>query len=235
MKERKKEIVKFELKLCRKNIPDTELINDLKRVARELGKGTVKTTEYKRSGKFSVATFGSRFCSWYRALERAGLHKSSNRNITNEELFQNLKEVWHKLGRQPGRDYMRAPVSKYSATTYAERFGTWNKALERFVEFANGEKLQGDSRGESGEIHNGRRKKRNISWRLRFLVMRRDNFKCRFCGASPATDQSVVLQVDHIKPWCCDGKTAAQNLQTLCSKCNIGKGDLQQRSDVRKR
>lgn len=67
---------------------------------------------------------------------------------------------------------------------------------------------------------------RSISQRLRYKVLSRDNFKCCACGASPAKDPSVELHVDHIIPWSKGGETVLDNLQTLCSKCNIGKSDL---------
>ena len=67
---------------------------------------------------------------------------------------------------------------------------------------------------------------RHISDKLRYQVLKRDNFKCCLCGASPAKDPSVELHLDHIIPWSKGGKTTLDNLQTLCSKCNIGKSDL---------
>ena len=67
---------------------------------------------------------------------------------------------------------------------------------------------------------------RNVNARLRFRVMQRDNFKCCMCGASPAKDPSVELHIDHIIPWSKGGETTIDNLQTLCSKCNLGKSDL---------
>ncbi|MBH0203009.1 MAG: HNH endonuclease [Nitrospira sp.] len=57
--------------------------------------------------------------------------------------------------------------------------------------------------------------------------MKRDRFKCRKCGRSPATDLKVILHVDHIKPWSKGGKTAEDNLETLCSICNFGKGNTE--------
>jgi 5-methylcytosine-specific restriction endonuclease McrA len=57
--------------------------------------------------------------------------------------------------------------------------------------------------------------------------MRRDNFKCKNCGRSPATDTGIILHVDHIKAWANGGETILENLQTLCSVCNIGKSDLE--------
>lgn len=67
---------------------------------------------------------------------------------------------------------------------------------------------------------------RDVNYRLRFKVMQRDQFKCCFCGKSPAKDSSVELQVDHIVPWAKGGETVIDNLQTLCSVCNSGKSDL---------
>lgn len=67
---------------------------------------------------------------------------------------------------------------------------------------------------------------RNPSTRLRFEILARDKFTCRFCGASPTKDPTVTLHIDHIVPWSKGGETSLDNLQTLCSKCNLGKSDL---------
>lgn len=77
------------------------------------------------------------------------------------------------------------------------------------------------------DITSRRKTSRDINLRLRFRVLQRDNFKCCACGASPANDQSVVLHVDHIVPWSKGGETVIDNLQTLCSKCNLGKSDME--------
>lgn len=66
---------------------------------------------------------------------------------------------------------------------------------------------------------------RTISDKLRYQVLKRDHFKCCACGASPAKDPSVELHIDHIIPYSKGGKTTIDNLQTLCSKCNLGKSD----------
>ena len=69
------------------------------------------------------------------------------------------------------------------------------------------------------------KRSRKISDKLRYAVLKRDNFKCRACGASPAKDSNIELHVDHIIPWSKGGETTLENLQTLCSRCNIGKSD----------
>ena len=55
---------------------------------------------------------------------------------------------------------------------------------------------------------------RTISDKLRYQVLKRDNFKCCACGASPAKDVSVELHIDHIIPWSKGGETVIDNLQT---------------------
>jgi len=61
-----------------------------------------------------------------------------------------------------------------------------------------------------------------MSSRLRYRVIERDGFRCVMCGATAAV--GAVLQVDHILPVSRGGKTTIGNLQTLCDRCNRGKG-----------
>ena len=74
-------------------------------------------------------------------------------------------------------------------------------------------------------VKSPKRSTRVISDKLRYQVSKRDSFKCCACGASPAKDTSVELHIDHIVPWSKGGETVLGNLQTLCSRCNLGKGD----------
>lgn len=78
----------------------------------------------------------------------------------------------------------------------------------------------------SASSYNTNGDRRDPSMRLRYEVLARDHFTCRYCGASPKKDPSVTLHIDHIIPWSKGGKTVLENLQTLCSQCNLGKSDL---------
>ena len=223
--------MKYELEEYHRNTSDKEFIADLRRVADELKKDSATIDEYNERGKYHSSTLARRFGSWSKTLEKAGLQMNrSPLNISEEELFQNLEEIWIKLGRQPRYTETQKPLSKYSAGTYENRFGSWRKALEKFVAYVNNEENASSEEAiKNLEIEPSTKHKtsRTINWRLRFIVMRRDNFKCKNCGRSPATDPSIILHVDHIKAWANGGETVLENLQTLCSKCNIGKSDLE--------
>jgi hypothetical protein len=217
-------------------ISEQELIEDLKRVSNALKKKSVTHAEYNSYGKFSSSAIMHRFSSWFKALEKAGLEKTRTYGVTDEEYFKNIEEIWIKLGRQPNYAEIEKPFSRYSAGAYERRFGSWRKALEAFIEYINAgednniadqEKVVDTIVSENHKVVYKHKTKRNISWRLRFIIMKRDNFKCQKCGRSPATEPNVRLQVDHMKPWSKGGETVAEILETLCMECNIGKSNLE--------
>ena len=66
-------------------------------------------------------------------------------------------------------------------------------------------------------------KRKPISPSLRFDVLEKDNFACQYCGAK-ATDDNVLLEIDHIVSVSEGGGNNIENLTTSCKKCNMGKG-----------
>lgn len=59
---------------------------------------------------------------------------------------------------------------------------------------------------------------------LRNKIIKRDNYTCRYCGASIYNEKHLLLEVDHIIPLSKGGVTTESNLQTLCWRCNRSKG-----------
>lgn len=221
-------------------ITDEQLIQELKRVAELPDVKVLSKTIFNKYKSIpgTAARIESRFGTWSKALKKAGLSVLPSQNrYSNEELFQNLLNVWTHYSRQPTVTEMSELPSKITPNTYSNRFGNWRKALEAFVEYANqGEQEAFDIKKidkpklEQTELipdYARHKTSRGINVRLRFIVMKRDNFKCKNCGRSPATDLSIILHVDHIKAWANGGETVLENLQTLCSVCNIGKSDLE--------
>jgi len=224
--------MKFELEEFHRNITNEDLLADMRRVATELNMDSLTTRQQNEHGKFCMQTIIIRFGSWVNALEKAGLKvtKRQNKQIPDEELFKNLEEIWIKLGRQPKYRDMWESISNYGPTRYSRIFGSWIKALEKFIEYVNREESISSEQAIKNMVVEPMIKhktSRNINWRLRFIVMRRDNFKCKKCGKSPATDPTIILHIDHKTAWANGGETVLENLQTLCLKCNIGKGDLE--------
>ena len=219
------------------NVTKESYVEDIQRVAQLLGKRTLTMAEYDESGKYSSSAVIGKFESWFAALDAAGLERTRNLGVTDEEYFSNLEKVWRTLGRQPIGTNMRKPLSSYSVDAYADRFGTWRKALEAFVNYVTREpiappQIEAQLGGRMDVVSHPEprskitKRSRNISFRLRFLVMRRDGFRCCQCGRSPATEPGVTLHLDHTKAWSKGGPNTFSNLQTLCSVCNIGKSNF---------
>lgn len=216
--------MKFVLESHHRDVADDVLIQDVSRVAADLNAPTVTIDQYNENGRFHASTLTRRFGSWFKILALAGLKKTrSSLNISSEDLFENLSDLWLALGRQPKYDDLSSGTSRYSAGTYANRFGSWRKSLEAFVSWANEEEAPAAVASEASNVPT-RRTPRTANWRLRALVLMRDGATCRLCGARP--EHGVRLQLDHILPWAKGGETVLENLQILCEKCNVGKSDV---------
>ncbi len=61
-----------------------------------------------------------------------------------------------------------------------------------------------------------------VSNKMRFSIYARDGHRCCNCGIP---DRYAQLEIDHIIPIAKGGKTTYNNLQTLCHRCNVKKGD----------
>ncbi len=227
-------MTKFKLESFPRNVSEENLLEDLKRAYSILqGNGKRMTfRSYQEFGKYSAGTYGARFGSWNSALEKSGLELNQEKNVRNIDLFENLKTVWISKGKQPvWRDMSNLP-SKYQAGIYKNRFGSWRNALKEFVEYINDDSIDlEESDNDEPTTKNNtehakiKRTSRNISERMRFRILVRDGFACQSCGASPLKSRRVELHIDHIIPWSKGGETEDKNLETKCSKCNLGKGN----------
>lgn len=206
------------------SVSDENLLEDLLEVSRTIGHSNVTIAEYDFYGKYNSSTVARHFGTWNKALGLAGL-QISNKQYTTQELYDNLARIWLQIGRQPTKRDLLNLKSPISYKAYERKFGKWSLALKSFVEYYNAEVEQFPTIKLDEWSTSKHRTSRDINLRMRFLVMKRDNFSCCMCGASPAKDSSVVLHVDHIIPWAKGGETVIENLQTLCSKCNLGKSD----------
>ncbi len=61
-----------------------------------------------------------------------------------------------------------------------------------------------------------------VSNKMRFFIYKRDGYRCQICHRRFNPNN---LEIDHIYPIAKGGKTTMDNLQTLCHRCNVAKGD----------
>ncbi len=139
--------------------------------------------------------------------------------FTEKELLDNIQKVWDFHGRQPFCGDMSNYPSCTTFGTYFNRFGSWKNAIKKFVAYKN----DGVLICQENKEKTGKRRAMNNS--LRYDVMRRDRFKCVFCGKSPSSDNNCLLEIDHKIPVAHGGNNFIENLQTLCKECNIGKNN----------
>jgi len=66
-------------------------------------------------------------------------------------------------------------------------------------------------------------KRKPINPRLRWIILERDGFRCQACGAH---SRDTLLHIDHIRPVSAGGLNEPTNLRTLCSECNMGRGNI---------
>ena len=214
-----------------KNLSNTDLITELKRVATLLQKNELSQTDFNQNSDFSSSAISRRFGSWQKGLISAGLETvKMAKRYTELDYFENLLEVWTHYGRQPKYREIDLPPSTISSGAYERKWSKWSNALLAFIEFANGEqKTEIENKSENSNIKNeiiiSKKDGRDISIGLRYKVLSRDRFRCVKCGGSPATDLKCKLHIDHILPFSKGGKTSIENLQTSCEKCNLGKGN----------
>jgi hypothetical protein len=183
-----------------------------------------------------IATFGS----WPAALQELrellrlqgkDLKTRSRDRISNVNLFSEMRRIWSSLGHRPSRYEWESASPAYSYETYKNRFGGWQSACLRFLEHQMGGEIQleedslptvSSSNMQTPELVIRRR---NVPLNVRLAVLKRDGFRCVLCGRSPANELGVVLHLDHVHPFSLGGESTADNLQTLCQACNLGKSD----------
>ena len=203
---------------------DESIVKELQRIAEILGRPNLSRHDIDSHGRLSSSLVIKRFGSLRKALQQARLKPTRFMKATDDELCSVLIQLWtmtlERFGRSPYRKELRDFGFSVSSDTFVRRFGSWNKALLTAAESvcsADGEFVGVPQPEKEQHSREGRK---SLSVRKRFLVFRRDRYRCRLCGRS-----GVELEVDHLIPASQGGSDAVDNLQTLCWDCNRGKRD----------
>lgn len=195
---------------------------DLISVKSELGEIPSKR-KYSDVGEYSYRTVENRFGGWNDALEEVFDSVRKHQNISEQELYDEIKRLHKELGRAPMQEDMNK-TGKFSPDTYRERLGGWRTSVE-----ACG--IEPVTRGlKSGSEHRdwkgGSTEYYHPNWsEIRQEIISRDGNTCRICN-----EFENRLSVHHIKPrssfvedgeYDYDSACKRQNLITLCTSCHM--------------
>ena len=211
----------FDAKMTR--ITEREMLASLRTFA-ELCDGRSFTTRQYNSWKDRVChswTISERFGNWRRALGRVGIETGvKSRRFSSRELMDNLELAWRELGRPPGARLIAQHGFRISGPTYRRRWGSLQNACTLLARFKKGEITERQLLGTTPSQQ--RQTRTALSLKVRWDVLKRDNYRCVRCGKRPP---DVVLEVDHKVSVKCGGTNDISNLRTLCWPCNHGKGE----------
>lgn len=231
-------------------IPREKILEELEKVAEKFSYTEFSFDDFNKTASISAGTVKNEFGSWEKAIDILKEHlkirnldlkprKSRSHLVTytDKDLFEEMDRIWKVLGHRPSCVEWKTSTSKISLGVYRYRFNGWNNACLKFIEYKMGTTIVVESSEPEEtrieETHHNKEstyvyKTKNIRivpLSLRIRVLQRDNFRCVFCGRSPATDTGIKLHIDHITPLAKGGKSTEDNLQTLCQECNLGKSD----------
>jgi hypothetical protein len=123
-----------------RTMTDDEILEQIRNVAARLGKPGLSGADIEANSEIKQSQMYRRFGSVSAALKRAGVEQVSHgRRYTEDEIFENLLNVWTHFGRPPAALEMDQLPSTVGKNAYIHRYGGWRKALKAFVERANSE------------------------------------------------------------------------------------------------
>lgn len=109
-------------------ISEGDLVEELRRLTQELGKPPGRR-DMDNLGEYASSTYSGHFGSWNGALERAGVGINEEGTNSEDALLKEICQLEEKLGRPPTSKDMKSG-GKHCPKSYAQQFGSWNKALE---------------------------------------------------------------------------------------------------------
>jgi hypothetical protein len=110
------------------NIDKSDLIDELRRLASELGR-TPTSRDMANRGEYGTATYANAFGSWNDAVREADLEIVRQREVSRNEMISEVQRLADGLGQPPAVHQMR-DQGTFGVTTISREFGTWTDALE---------------------------------------------------------------------------------------------------------
>ena len=213
----------FDINAKKVRISNSELLSSLAKYAEKVNFKYFPTTEYNKWNEkvAGSGTFCTRFGSWNKALKIIGIEGGRERRYSSDELILNLENIWKEIGYPPGKRQLAKYGKKISESPYKKNWGSVFIACELLAKYHNGKISREDLLNPNSE----KNVRKTITLSIRWKILKKDNYTCVKCGQSPARNNDIELEIDHILPVAKGGTNDIENLQTLCSNCNQGKKD----------
>ena len=239
-----REIILFDLKEWA-NLPqniNTELkAVDYKEWAKQLSNKGNRSI-LNKTGRVSLDSVTRCFGGWEEALSEIGRAPYRINYRTDEELIKYFMSVWawnsyDKFDQElmPTPSILEAYIKDKKLTknisrlTYESRW-TWGEFKKLMLRYQQGHAtIQQVIDGKK----NSEKIDKPVSEKTRWKVLERDQSTCQKCFITEeeCKAQRITLHVDHIVPRSKGGSSSdLNNLQTLCSRCNLGKGSTDELS-----
>jgi hypothetical protein len=111
-------------------ITEQILLDEVMKVKDELGRVPTKD-EFKSNSLFGYKTYRNRFNGWNDVLEKCNLDVNQEKEClkSDNELIKEIRQVVKDLGKAPSEKEIKENTN-WGHSLYANRFGSWNKALE---------------------------------------------------------------------------------------------------------
>lgn len=117
---------------------DEDILAGIRDVSAQLGKTSLSGADIEANSEITRDMMHRRFGSVSAALRQAGVEQVNHgRRYTEDEILENLLNVWTHYGRPPTALEMDELPSTVGKNAYLHRYGGWRKALKAFVERAN--------------------------------------------------------------------------------------------------
>jgi HNH endonuclease len=211
-------------------LPRATLVAELLRVAELCQFADFGKREFDALAAVSAQSVIREFGSWSSAIvhlrrdlaeQGKSFHDKRRGHFTEADCLAEMERIWRLRGHRPSRTEWEKSEPSISYNTYKRYFGGWVGACLRFLE----SRSEGSLSVPRSRVVPPRSSavSRDVQPGLRLRVYERDRFRCVYCGRGRFTNADVELHVDHVHPFSRGGKTEIENLQTLCSTCNLGK------------
>jgi hypothetical protein len=109
-------------------VSDEDLIADLRRVAENISRPTVRQKQYRQLGKYAHTTLTNRFGSWNKANIAAGFG-AYDKSTSTELIVADLRRVATIISQSTVSLRQYVQLGNHDRFTVINRFGSWKKAL----------------------------------------------------------------------------------------------------------